>query len=554
MCGIFAILGKKFNKGKIKTMFNTLKPRGPDNSELISLNNNLIHLGFHRLSINDLSSLGNQPLYHPENEKVILICNGEIYNYKDLIKKYNIDNYKSTSDCEIIVWLYKKIGIENTIKELDGVFSFVLLDLESEKIYIGRDPFGVRPLFIAKTDDNLGIASEMKALADFDYIEPFSPGKWMEINYKNPPKEFTYNTYYDYEYNLSKIDNLELHCKEIKNLLETSVEKRLLSDRKIGCLLSGGVDSSLIAALVAKHYKKGELETFSIGIKGAVDLEYARKVAEHIGSTHHEVVLTEEEMLDAIPTVIKSIESMDTTTVRASVPNYLISKYISENTDCKVIFQGDGMDEVAGSYLYLANAPDEISFHNECLRLLREIHTFDVLRADRTIADLGLEPRTPFLDKKFVNYYMSIPPQLRMHNDKIEKYLLRKAFDKDNLLPKEVLWRRKEAFSDGCSSEKKSWYQIIQEYVDQFISDEDFLKLKGNYKHNSPLLKESLYYRIIFDRLYKEHSNIIPHFWMPKWNKNNTNDPSARILNDVYNKKHEINYNKIDLESEVNEV
>lgn len=541
MCGIFAYLGRNITKNKIKSKFNLIKSRGPDNSQFISINNN-IHLGFHRLCINDLSKKGDQPIYHPEDENLILICNGEIYNFKDLKEENSFMNYASSSDCEIILWLYQKYGIERTVTLLDGVFSFIIVDLNINKIFAARDPFGIRPMFLGNIEDEILISSEIKSISDFcDNIIPFNPGCWWS-------KEDGFNRYYSYDYTMNNISanlpDIDDYCKNIKIKLNNAVEKRLLSDRKIGCLLSGGVDSSLIAALVAKHYKKGELETFSIGIKGAVDLEYAQMVADHIGSKHHSIELTEQDMLNAIPEVIYNIESMDTTTVRASVPNYLVSKYIKENTDCKVIFQGDGMDEVGGSYLYLANAPSDLEYHNECINLLREIHAFDVLRADRTISDNGLEPRTPFLDKSFVNYYMSIPVELRMHNDKIEKYILRKSFENDNLLPDEVLWRRKEAFSDGCSSEKKSWAHIIKEHVNDIINDEEFNQLSEQYTHNKPLLKESLYYRIIFDKYYKKFSNIIPHFWMPKWTKSDVIDPSARILDDVYNKDYSINDKK----------
>ena len=539
MCGIFAYLGKSISKNKLKNNFNTFKIRGPDNSHFISLSNQ-IFLGFHRLSINDLSKNGDQPLYHPEDSNIVVICNGEIYNYKQLIDKYNFNNYKSTSDCEVIVWMYKKFGIDKTVRELDGVFSFILVDLNTNDIFAARDPFGVRPMFIGynSNDDDYLFASEVKGIAELcEFIEPFQPGTW----WNNKSKKNT--RYYNYNYEMNTISNTDTNLSdnlinEVKILLNSAVKKRLLSDRKIGCLLSGGVDSSLIAALVAQHYPKGELETFSIGIKGAVDLKYAQMVADHIGSKHHSIELTEQEMLNAIPEVIQKIESMDTTTVRASVPNYLISKYIKENTECRVIFQGDGMDEVAGSYLYLANAPSDKDFHNECINLLEEIHRFDVLRADRTISDHGLEPRTPFLDKTFVNYYMSLPVELRMHNDKIEKYVLRKAFQNDNILPEEVLWRRKEAFSDGCSGKQKSWGKIIQDHVDDILTDNEFNELSNNYNHNKPLLKESLYYRIIFDKFYKNYSNVIPHFWMPKWTKGNVIDPSARILDDVYNKNY----------------
>ena len=347
MCGIFAYLGRNITKNKIKSKFNLIKSRGPDNSQFISINNN-IHLGFHRLCINDLSKKGDQPIYHPEDENLILICNGEIYNFKDLKEENSFMNYASSSDCEIILWLYQKYGIERTVTLLDGVFSFIIVDLNINKIFAARDPFGIRPMFLGNIEDEILISSEIKSISDFcDNIIPFNPGCWWS-------KEDGFNRYYSYDYTMNNISanlpDIDDYCKNIKIKLNNAVEKRLLSDRKIGCLLSGGVDSSLIAALVAKHYKKGELETFSIGIKGAVDLEYAQMVADHIGSKHHSIELTEQDMLNAIPEVIYNIESMDTTTVRASVPNYLVSKYIKENTDCKVIFQGDGMDEVGGSY------------------------------------------------------------------------------------------------------------------------------------------------------------------------------------------------------------
>ena len=326
-------------------------------------------------------------------------------------------------------------------------------------------------------------------------------------------------------------DDEEYIIKNIRNLFEKAVEKRMQSHREVGCLLSGGLDSSLVAALVSRNMQGSKLKTFSIGLKGAEDLKYARIVANHIGSDHHEVIVTEQEMIDAIPEVIKTIESMDTTTVRASVPNYLVSKYIKENTNCKVIFQGDGADEVCGSYIYLNNAPYPASFQDECISLLNNIHMFDVLRADRTISCWGLEPRTPFLDKIFVNYYMSIYAPLKLHSHgNIEKYLLRKAFEDSNQLPKEVLYRKKEALSDGCSSKTNSWHTIIQNHIDKCITDTDFNTHKSSYEHMEPELKESLYYRRIFDKYYKSHEKSISHFWLPKWCGNIT-DPSARVLN-----------------------
>ena len=276
-----------------------------------------------------------------------------------------------------------------------------------------------------------------------------------------------------------------------------------------------------------KQANHGQLNTFAIGLDGATDLKYAQKVAEHLHTNHINVILQEKDFLDAIPEVIYAIESYDTTTVRASVGNYLISKYIKENTDITVVYNGDGSDELGG-YIYLKNAPNEMEFQNEVNKLIRNIHYFDVLRSDRSISSQwGLEARTPFLDKEFVSMYMSIQNRLKLHN-RMEKHLLRQAFDNTDLLPKDVLWRKKEAFSDGCSSNERSWHKIIQEHVDKEITDEEFELEKVKYKHNPPQLKESLYYRRIFNKYYPNRDNVIPYYWLPNWTTEK--DPSAREL------------------------
>ena len=303
-----------------------------------------------------------------------------------------------------------------------------------------------------------------------------------------------------------------------------------MAEREIGCLLSGGLDSSLITSLVSKYNQDKQLNTFSIGMPGSIDLEYAQTVANFLNTKHHQIEISEKEFLSAIETVIYNIESYDTTTVRASVGNYLVSKYISENTDCKVIFNGDGSDEVCCGYVYLKNAPSMKELQSESERLIKEIHYFDVLRSDRSISSNGLEARTPFLDKEFVTYYLSIPADLKKFDGekRLEKHLLRKAFDHQSFLPYEVLWRRKCAFSDGVSSQKRSWHRIIQNFVDQLISDQEFFREKDSFKHCVPQLKESYYYRKIFESFFGGHEKLVPHFWMPKWS--NTNDPSAREL------------------------
>jgi asparagine synthase (glutamine-hydrolysing) len=545
MCGVFAYLGTNIDLNLLYNGYLKTINRGPDNNIIKAISHNLT-FGFHRLSINDNSFKGNQPLFHP-SKPYCVICNGEIYNYVSIVKENNFKMY-SNSDCEVILYLYEKYGIEKLLSIIDSEsFSFCLYDGETNSLFVARDRYGVRPLFVCKTKSNEYLfGSEMKNIHDLvnsdsdNVISQFRPGCWKKyslIDYS----ETEYNSYFDYIYNTIQSDCIADIYKNINEKLTLSVNKRLMSDKPIGCLLSGGLDSSLICALVAREFKNrnmGKLHTFSIGLKNSSDLFYAQKVADYIGSEHHSVEVTENDFLSAIPEVIYTIESYDTTTVRASVGNYLIGKYIKQNTNITVIFNGDGSDEQSG-YLYMENAPNEDEFKNECISLLKNIHYFDVLRSDRSISSRwSLESRTPFLDTEFVNYYMSIDSKLKMYNaknNKIEKYLLRKSFENESLLPEDVLWRKKEAFSDGCSSKERSWHKIIQEHVNTFISDDDYTINKYIYKHNTPELKESYYYRILFDEYYKGRCTIIPRFWMPKWNKENVVDPSAREL---------INYNQ----------
>jgi asparagine synthase (glutamine-hydrolysing) len=472
-----------------------------------------------------ISNSGDQPMKHPDDKSLTLICNGEIYNYLALANKYSF-NLKTGSDSEIILQMYRKMGIEKTVQELDGVFMFVLHDANTNELFASRDPMGVRPGFLGKKGNEIFISSEAKPIIQFcDEVSPFPPGTWwssVDIN--------KYNRYFYYQAKLIDETDEKVICKKINGLLTNAIEKRLMSEREIGCLLSGGLDSSLITSLVSKYQQSGQLNTFSIGMKGSIDLEYSEIVANYLNTKHHQIEISENEFLNAIETVIYNIESYDTTTVRASVGNYLVSKYIKENTDCKVIFNGDGSDEVCCGYVYLKNAPSKNSLQSESKRLIKEIHYFDVLRSDRSISSNGLDARTPFLDKAFVKYYLSIPPELKQFNgiDRLEKHILRKAFDNQNVLPDEVLWRRKCAFSDGVSPQKKSWHKIIQNHVDDIITDREFLEQKDNYEHCPPQLKESYYYRKVFDSFFANQNKLIPHYWMPKWSS--TTDPSAREL------------------------
>jgi asparagine synthase (glutamine-hydrolysing) len=566
MCGIFALL----NNSNVPDDFviNQIKKgenRGPDNSQTLKILDNFT-LGFHRLAINGLNQESNQPF---DIDNVILICNGEIYNYKELYKFMNIKP-KTDSDCEVIIYLYKKYGIEQTLKMLDGVFAFILYDILEKKIVVARDPYGVRPLYHLRNNsvanyNHIGFASELKCLVDIgvynygmylnmDKIEQFVPGtysilKLPDNNIWSYEKEYIPYFIPSFYYPISSWRNNywsnDIIRKNIQDSLLSAVEKRCLNtERPIACLLSGGLDSSLIAALVNRFYKINNyttiLETYSIGLEGSVDLKYAKIVADYLGTKHTEVIVTEEEMFNAIPEVIYAIESYDTTTVRASIGNYLVGKYISKNSNAKVIFNGDGADELCGGYLYMSKCPDCIEFDKESKRLLKDIHTFDVLRSDKSISSHGLEPRTPYLDKTFVNSYLSISPEVRFETNKqIEKYLIRdtfalpnfRPFDDDlekQILPNEVLWRKKEAFSDGVSSHGRSLYQILQEKIAEKLNLQN--DVENTVKYEANIHSEKNYYSDIFSFHYPNSicENIIPYYWMPKYT--NATDPSARTL------------------------
>ena len=561
MCGIFGILNNDNNKEAITTAFLKGKGRGPETSSLnfyeTLREENEIVLGFHRLAINGyLKKSSEQPF---DKRDCVLICNGEIYNWKRLIRLMGMSLDKKgieygSSDCEIILHLYKHYGIEYTYKVLDGVFAFILFDKIKQTVYVARDMYGVRPLFMGMESKTLGefqyfFGSEMKMFHNLRkdensmYIDQIKPGSiytfdmrtmmYQEKNMKMNP--FINNTLY----------NETMVLDRIRDTLIGAVKKRIdNTDRPIACLLSGGLDSSLITALVVSIMGGPNVKTYSIGMKGSEDLKYAKLVADFLKTDHTTIILEEREFLEAIEPVIYTIESYDTTTVRASVGNWLVSKYIKENSDCKVIFNGDGSDEVTGGYMYFHCAPDALSFYKECKRLLDNIHYYDVLRSDRSISHHGLEARTPFLDTTFVQNYLSIPIEWRCHvgdvRNNCEKYLLRKAFAVLSVLPTKVLWRKKEAFSDGVSNNKKSWFQIIQEYVKEKIynvkNEEAYIAQKCNYYNwvkNKPKTLEQLYYREIFHKYYKNTDNVIPEFWMPRFVE--ANDASARTL-DIYKK------------------
>lgn len=584
MCGIFFLTqaAEEYNNysiNKIKIAFENGKGRGPDNSVFIhnfsSSNNHYLpqnnqqyfHLGFHRLSINGLDEGSNQPLVI---DHVGLICNGEIYNYKKLYNEHNIVP-KTNSDCEVIIHLYLKYGIRKTLQLLHGVFAFVIIDdrntgvavnsikesldtnhalsyyrtlpinkqensVYDRTVIIARDAYGIRPMFIAENENNtFGVSSLLKQLTPLTQakVKQFQPGTYKQFFYNDGL--MVANAHYNFKSELffSKgmlLNNDEIlaACFNVNKYLNEAVKMRVENtDRPVACLLSGGLDSSLITALVAKYVPNvKQLNTFSIGMAGASDLEYAKKVAEHLGTNHHEIIVSEEDFFKAIPNVIKTIESYDTTTVRASVGNYLIGKYISEHCDAKVIFNGDGSDELFGGYLYMHCAPNSAEFDKESKRLLDNIHFFDVLRSDRCISCHGLEPRTPFMDINLIGYYLSLSPILRNHRDNKklpEKYILRKAFEQDGVLPESVLWRTKEAFSDGVSNEKNSWHTIIKRRLETHEKE-----ITESPDYIPTLSLEQNYYKQLFNVCYPDSDHVIPYYWMP--NFINATDCSARSL------------------------
>lgn len=545
MCGILARLRTKaylvntpITSDTFQSQLNKLVARGPEGSQMKEINENLT-LGFTRLAINGLTDAGMQP-YTKGN--ITWICNGEIYNSKDLEKGLGLES--TGSDCECIGDLYLKHrdDLATFARALDGVFAIVLYDSERNHLIVTRDPFGVRPLFLATlpTNDAIEFASEIKAIGPgYDKVLAFQPGFIRQYDASSTQilQDIEYHSVpwiLNPQFHPSEQTGFQDACLALRFALEEAVRKRLLTDRPVAALLSGGLDSSLIASLLQKNLKQvGKcLKTFSIGFEGSSDVAHARIVADWIQSDHTEIIMTPDEFFDAIPEVIKAIESYDTTTVRASTGNYLIAKKIRELTDCKVVFNGDGSDELFGGYLYFNNAPNDDAFHSETARLLKDLHYFDVLRSDRSISANGLEARTPFLDKQFVAVVRSIHPSFLRptKGGQVEKEILRCAFDDDVTLPVKVLWRRKEAFSDGVSTPEKAWFQEIQ---DRLETNVEWKKNNPSvYQgHLVPTTGEEYYYWYNFIASYGivALKTTVPYKWMPKWCPD-AKDPSARTL------------------------
>lgn len=540
MCGIWAWIRAtgvvaRDHKELWTAGVSTLDSRGPEGHRFLDVATDQTWC-FTRLAINGLNESAMQPFDWDRlpGGRWTWMCNGEIYNARQLEQE---SEYLAAtgSDCEVLGALWERVEGDAVAfaRALDGVFALVLYDKNRGKTIVARDPFGVRPLFYTYGPDGWMFASERKAIEPFcgpsAAILEFPPGNVLVLEDGAGDPTATWTPYHTVHW-LKTLPERPL--SDLREALELAVHKRMLTDRPVAALLSGGLDSSLIAALVQRWLKGNTnkiLKTFSIGMEGGTDLAYARMVADHIRSNHTEIIVTPEQMLEVIPEVIRAIESYDITTVRASVGNWLVAREIRKRTDCKVVFNGDGSDEVFGGYKYFERAPTTWAFDRECERLLSEISRYDVLRSDRSISAHGLEARTPFLDKQFVGVAMSYSTGLRRAG--MEKLMLRKAFDNGrDLLPREVLYRAKEAFSDGVSKVEKSWFEIIQDY----IRDSDLVPVDWEARAAAagwtpvPPTPEAYWYRSLYEENYKHTGDPWP-YWMPRWSPE-TSDPSARTL------------------------
>ncbi|MDD6051223.1 MAG: asparagine synthase B [Clostridiales bacterium] len=518
MCSILGISSLQVDKTVLEGCFNRTISRGPDMSRLEEIPCG--YLGFHRLAIMGLDERGMQPFHLGEDR---VVCNGELYGFRPvrdrLMAKYE---FASQSDCEILLPLYREYGLD-MFKALDAEFALILYDSQRNSLIAARDPIGIRPLYYGVLPDGgMAFASEAKNLIGLcEKVLPFPPGHyWAEgefVQYADPAQVS--------QYVLADEDTV---CAKLHDLLVEGVRKRLDADAPLGFLLSGGLDSSLVCAIAQRELKK-PIRTFAIGMDvDAIDLKYARMVADYIGSDHTEVIITKEDVLEALPTVVALLGTYDITTIRASIGMYLVCKYIHEHTDVRVLLTGEISDELFG-YKYTDFAPDAAAFQHEAEKRIRELHMYDVLRADRCISVNSLEARVPFGDLAFVRYAMSIDPVLKMNRHNMGKYLIRKAFAADQILPEAILWRQKAAFSDAVGH---SMVDDLKAAAEAAYTDEEAAEKAMRYTHARPFTKESLLYRELFERYYPGQSEMVVDFWMPNktWPGCDVNDPSARVL------------------------
>ena len=517
MCSIMGYCSPRADRRAFEEGFSRTVTRGPDDSRIVDTGAGL--LGFHRLAIMGLHPEGMQPFGLNGS---FLVCNGEIYGFEKLKQKLSEKyTFVSQSDCEILLPLYQEHGVE-MFSMLDAEFALILYDAETGGFVAARDPIGIRPLYYGyDKEGSILFASEPKNLLDLtDKIMPFPPGHYF--------KDGQFVCYCD----LTKVENichddLETICSNIREKLIAGVEKRLVADAKVGFLLSGGLDSSLVCSIAAKR-SKTPIKTFAIGMsEDAIDLKYAREVAEHIGSDHTEVIITKDSVLSALEWVIMVLGTYDITTIRASMGMYLLCEAIHKNTDIRVLLTGEISDELFG-YKYTDFAPSAEAFQKEAEKRLRELHMYDVLRADRCISVNSLEARVPFGDLDFVKYVMSIDPEKKLNKYGKGKYLLRRAFEGD-YLPESILYREKAAFSDAVGH---SMVDYLKEFAASHYTDEEFEHRRCAYNHARPFTKESLFYREIFEKYYPGQSEMVIDFWMPNksWDGCDVNDPSARVL------------------------
>ena len=519
MCSIMGYSGDDVDRAAFMEGFARTVSRGPDCSRVIDTGHGL--LGFHRLSIMGLTDEGMQPFKLGED---CIVCNGEIYGFECLRAVLRRKGYRfeSDSDCEILLPLYREFGTD-MFAMLDAEFACIIYDARSKGFVAARDPIGIRPLYYGyDAKGSIVFASEAKNLVGLvETIEPFPPGYYY--------KGGCFTSYCDITRVTSICpDSIETACSRIREKLVAGVRKRLVSDSKVGFLLSGGLDSSLVCAIAAREYDE-PIDTFAIGMEeDPIDLKYAREVAEFIGSNHTEVTMTADDVISSLEDVIALLGTYDITTIRASIGMYLVCKAIHETTDIRVILTGEISDELFG-YKYTDFAPSAQAFQEESQKRVRELHMYDVLRADRCISVNSLEARVPFGDLDFARYVMSLDPHMKLNTYGKGKYLLRHAFEGQGLLPDDILWREKAAFSDAVGH---SMVDYLKAHAEQTYSDSEFEARRKRFAFAQPFTKESLLYREIFEKHYPGQAQMVAGFWMPNrtWEGCDVDDPSARVL------------------------
>ncbi|MDO4291891.1 MAG: asparagine synthase B [Eubacteriales bacterium] len=519
MCSILCYAGKDVTKKTMEAYLERTKLRGPDAQQVVETP--FGYLGFARLAIMGLTPDGMQPFCRDESW---VVCNGEIYGFRRIKKELSERGYsfQSGSDCEVLLPLFEEYGLE-MFSHLDAEYACVIYDHRSGQLIAARDPIGIRPLFYGYSESGkIAFASEAKNLIGWvDEVRPFPPGSY-----------YCDGKFVKYE-DIGAVrgyvhDDLAQITKNIHDKLTEGVRKRLDADAPMGFLLSGGLDSSLVCAIAANILKK-PIKTFAIGMdKDAIDLKYAREAAEFIGAEHTEVIMTRDEVLQSLETVIEALATYDITTIRASMGMYLVCRAIHLATDIKVLLTGEISDELFG-YKYTDFAPSAAAFQEEAAKRMRELYCYDVLRADRCLAANSLEARVPFGDLDFARYVMSIDPARKLNTYGKGKYLLRKAFEADQILPEHILWREKAAFSDAVGH---SMVDDLKEYAQSLYTDDEYEEKRKKYDFAQPFTKESLLYREIFEKYYPGQAKMIPGFWMPnrEWEGCNVDDPSARVL------------------------